>query len=115
MLKENQKYLCNSAVWIEQGASDPVFGDASETRHSLLNIRLDEKTNAITYSTQGEAKSAKVVLFFFIGSSSMDGDYTPPTWKRGDRVESEGNEYVIKGVRQCYDGRRLHHLEVTLE
>lgn len=115
MGKSDSRGLINSALWYERVVDDAVFGDEEITEHTLEGIRVSETTSAITYSSEGETRSANIVLFFFIGFSTCDGLKDAPSWRRGDRLKYASVEYVIKGIRQCYDGRSLHHLEVTLE
>ena len=116
MLKTDKKNLINTATWLEPPEDiDPVFGEGIGIAHALADIRISESTNAITYSSDGETRSANIVLFYFISSSTVDGVSEIPGWKRGHKIEFGGSGYVIKGIRQCYDGHQLHHLEVTLE
>ena len=115
MPKSDIRHLINSGIWYETSAPDPVFGEISTTPHALNDIRISESTNGITYNEDGATRTTNIVLFFFIPSSTVDGVSKEPGWKRGQKVAIESGEYVIKGIRRCYDGRTLHHLEVTLE
>ena len=115
MLKNDVRFLINSGIWYETTAPDPVFGEVSTIPHALNDIRISESTSGIMYGEDGSTRTANIVLFFFIPSSTVDGVSKEPEWKRGQKVAIEGGEYVIKGIRRCYDGRTLHHLEVTLE
>ena len=115
MLKTDRTALVNSAVWHESSASDPVFGEQTVVDHALEGIRISESTNGITYSADGEARSTSIVLFFFVGASTVDGKAELPGWARGQKVTLEGEERVIKGIRRHWDRDRLHHLEVILE
>lgn len=115
MLKSDMRHLINTGIWYEASTPDPVFGEVSITPHALNGIRVSESTSGITYGEEGVTRTANIVLFFFIPTSSVDGVAMEPGWKRGDRVSIESGDYVIKGIRRCYDGRTLHHLEVTLE
>lgn len=115
MLKSDRIALVNRAVWHEPVVTDPVFSDQGVKDHVLEGIRISESTNAITYSSDGEARSANIVLFYFVGASTVDGVAELPTWARGQTVSLEGEKRVIKGIRRHWDRDRLHHLEVTLE
>jgi hypothetical protein len=74
---------------------------------SRVRVEPDETELTATDDTQVE-KTA--LLLYDVRNSRPRG----VAFAAGQRVVFEGVRYRVEGVEPLYDGRRLHHVEVTL-
>lgn len=80
----------------------------------LTKVRLSIGSGSRSVDAIGEKGARQAVLFVRQGVSRADGSLTLPTIKEGDKVEVDGKEWTVKGVKAIKDGAKLHHWEVDL-
>ena len=84
------------------------------TEIMLTKVRLSIGSGSRSVDAIGEKGARQAILFVRQGVSRADGSLTLPTIKEGDKVEVDGKEWTVKGVKAIKDGTKLHHWEVEL-
>lgn len=100
--------LIHTAALLTPSIPD-AWGDSESLRTELFFVRIDPCDKFLLDKTQRQLQ-ASAVLFFDCRHSRPAGTI----FSEGQHVEWNGREYTVQTAEPLYDGRRLHHIEVTL-
>lgn len=109
-MKPIPKHLLIHTAALQQPGSKNAWGDSSSDKQELTFIRIDPCSKLISDKTQRQVQ-ASVVLFFDCRNSRPKGT----VFAEEQTVLWNDREYTVRSIEPLYDGRKLHHWEVTLE
>ena len=104
-----KKLLIHTAAAIEKGEPD-MWGKCEDTNRTELTFVRVEPSSSLRISKDNNQVQLAAVLFYDCRNSQPVGyDFS-----HADKVEYKGRQYNIGDVKELYDEKELHHLEVEL-
>ena len=104
-----KKLLIHTAAAIEKGEPD-MWGKCEDVNRTELTFVRVEPSSSLRISKDNNQVQFAAVLFYDCRNSCPAGyDFS-----HADKIEYNGQQYNILGVKELYDEKKLHHLEVEL-
>lgn len=104
-----KKLLIHTTAAIENGDAD-MWGKREDTnRTELTFVRVEPSSSLRISKDNNQVQLAAVLLYDCRNSRPAGYDFS-----HADKIEYNGQQYNILGVKELYDEKKLHHLEVEL-
>ena len=101
--------LIHTAAAIEKGEPD-MWGKCEDVgRTELTHVRVEPSSSLRISKDNNQVQLAAVLLYDCRSSRPAGYDFS-----HVDKIEYSGRQYNILGVKELYDEKKLHHLEVEL-
>lgn len=102
--------LIHTVRAIKRAKADIWGSTEAESSRTIENVRV-EPASSMRISRDNQQIQLSALLFYDC-RNSVPADYK---FSHGEEIEFDGNAYHVVNIDKCYDGRRLHHIEVGLQ